>query len=41
MARENARWDKQMEADSTSGRLDFLFTEAESESAEGALRKRP
>jgi hypothetical protein len=27
------RWDEQMDADSSAGKLDFLFEEAESESA--------
>ena len=29
-AREQARWDDQLDADSAAGRLDFLFQEAES-----------
>jgi hypothetical protein len=30
---EQSRWDEQMDRDSSEGRLDFLFTEAEGESA--------
>ena len=33
--REQTRWDEQMDADSLAGKLDFLFDEAESESAKG------
>ena len=40
-AREQKRWDEQMDADSLAGRLDFLFDEAESESAKGLLRDWP
>ena len=40
-AREQARWDEQMDADSSSGKLNFLFDEADSESAEGLLRDWP
>ncbi|MGA3099193.1 MAG: hypothetical protein ABSF25_22275 [Bryobacteraceae bacterium] len=40
-AREQKRWDEQMDADSLAGRLDFLFDEAESESARGLLREWP
>jgi len=29
--REQTRWDEQMDRDSVSGKLDFLFQEAESE----------
>jgi len=32
-ALEESRWDAQMDEDSSSGKLDFLFEEAESESA--------
>jgi hypothetical protein len=39
--REQTRWDEQMDADSLAGKLDFLFDEAESESARGLLRERP
>ena len=31
-------WDRQIEADSASGKLDFLFKEAEAEKLEGRLR---
>ena len=40
-AREQKRWDEQMDADSLAGKLDFLFDEAESESAKGLLREWP
>ena len=40
-AREQRRWDEQMGADSAAGKLDFLFEEAESESAKGLLREWP
>ena len=39
--REQRRWDEQMDADSFAGKLDFLFDEAESESAKGLLREWP
>ena len=40
-AREQSRWDEQMDRDSSAGKLDFLFTEAESDSAAGLLREWP
>lgn len=40
-AREQSRWDEQMDADSSVGMLDFLFDEAESELAQGHLREWP
>jgi hypothetical protein len=40
-AREQRRWDDQVDADSSSGKLDFLFDEAERESAKGPLRDWP
>jgi hypothetical protein len=40
-AREQRRWDEQMDADSSKGKLDFLFDEAESESTQGHLREWP
>ena len=40
-AREQGRWDEQMDRDSSSGKLDFLFEEAERESAEKLLREWP
>ena len=40
-AREQRRWDEQLDADSSAGKLDFLFDEAESESARGLLREWP
>ena len=39
--REERRWDNQIDADSSAGKLDFLFDEAESESAKGLLRDWP
>jgi hypothetical protein len=39
--REQERWDEQMDADSVSGKLDFLFDEAENESAKNLLRQWP
>ena len=39
--REQALWDAQMDADSVSGRLDFLFEEAAKESSQGLLREWP
>jgi len=39
--REQRRWDEQVDADSATGKLDFLFDEAESESANGLLREWP
>jgi hypothetical protein len=40
-AREQRRWDEQMDTDSVAGKLDFLFDEADSESARGLLREWP
>jgi hypothetical protein len=40
-AREQTRWDAQMDRDSAAGRLDFLFREAEDESAQGLVRDWP
>jgi hypothetical protein len=39
--REQGRWDEQMDADFLSGKLDFLFDEAEIEAANGPLRDWP
>lgn len=39
--REDARWDQQMDQDSASGRLDFLFREAETETAQQPKREWP
>ena len=39
--REQKRWDEQLDRDSASGRLDFLFEEAERERREGKLREWP
>lgn len=38
---EQARWDKQMDRDSASGKLDFLFEEAEEEFNKGLRRNWP
>lgn len=38
---DQAAWDKQIEADSASGKLDFLFEEAEKERVAGTLRDWP
>ncbi len=38
---DQTAWDKQIEADSASGKLDFLFEEAEKERAAGTLRDWP
>jgi hypothetical protein len=40
-AREQTRWDQQTDQDSSAGKLDFLFEEAERESAQGLLREWP
>ena len=40
-AREQTRWDDQLDSDSSAGKLDFLFDEAEGESAKGLLRDWP
>jgi len=40
-AREQTRWDEQLDRDSASGKLDFLFEEAEQESTQGLLREWP
>ena len=39
--RENVEWDRQMDDDGASGRLDFLFEEAGAENASGLLREWP
>ena len=39
--REERRWDEQLDADFSAGKLDFLFDEAESESEKGLLREWP
>jgi hypothetical protein len=40
-AREQAQWDEQINQDSSAGKLDFLFEEAESERANRHLREWP
>jgi hypothetical protein len=39
--REQSRWDELTDADSSTGKLDFFFDEAESESTNRPLRKWP
>jgi hypothetical protein len=39
--RDQQLWDRQLDRDSASGRLDFLFEEAERERAENTLRDWP
>jgi hypothetical protein len=39
--REQKLWDEQLDSDSSSGKLGFLYGEAESESGEGLLREWP
>ena len=39
--RRNEQWDRQMDKDSASGKLDFLFEEADAERAAGKLRDWP
>jgi hypothetical protein len=40
-AREQERWDDQLDSDSPAGKLDFLFDEGENESTKGLLREWP
>ncbi len=39
--RDQTLWDQQLDEDSASGKLDFLFDEAESERKEGLLHDWP
>ncbi len=39
--RDHVRWDTELDTDSASGKLDFLFDEAEHEFAHGLLRDWP
>ncbi len=39
--RDQKYWDEQIDSDSAAGKLDFLFEEAEAESARGVLLKWP
>ncbi len=41
LRQDHAAWDKQIEEDAASGKLDFLFDEAERERAAGQLRDWP
>jgi hypothetical protein len=38
---DQTRWDQQMDRDSTAGKLDFLFLEADQELAQGTVRDWP
>lgn len=38
LERDWAKWDRQIEADSASGRLEFLLTEAQEAKAHGMLK---
>jgi hypothetical protein len=38
LEQDNAAWDEQIEQDAASGKLDFLFHEADSERQAGKLR---
>jgi len=40
-AREEARWNEQIDRDSAAGKLDFLFSEADRESEQGLVRNWP
>lgn len=40
-SREQTRWDQQLDQDASTGKLDFLFREGESESAQGLVRDWP
>ena len=39
--RDQAQWDEQLDSDSASGKLDFLFDEAENEASQGLVREWP
>ena len=39
--RDQSLWDRQLDGDSSSGRLDFLFEEVEGDAKEGPLRDWP
>ena len=39
--REQRLWDEQLDGDSSAGKLDFLFDDAEAESMQGLLREWP
>jgi hypothetical protein len=39
--REQRHWDEKMDSDCSAGKLDFLFDEADDESAKGLLRDWP
>ena len=41
LEREQSKWDQQMDRDSSSGKLDFLFEEADEEGRQGLLREWP
>ena len=39
--REQTRWDEKLDSDSSAGKLDFLFDEADDEAMRGLLREWP
>ncbi|HSH39140.1 MAG TPA: hypothetical protein VK993_10170 [Chthoniobacterales bacterium] len=41
IARREDEWDRQMDEDSASGKLDFLFDEADAERQAGTLKEWP
>lgn len=41
LEREQARWDRQLDNDSVSGKLDYLFEEADEEDRDRLLREWP
>jgi hypothetical protein len=41
LVRDQERWDAQLDSDSSTGKLDSLFDEAENESADGLLHEWP
>jgi hypothetical protein len=41
LEREHSRWNEQLDRDSASGKLDFLFEEADQEGSKGLLRDWP
>ncbi len=41
MMDENSRWDEQIDNDSASGKIDFLFKQVPEEAASGLLREWP
>lgn len=41
LAKEQGHWDEQMDQDAATGKLDWLFAEADTESRQGLLREWP